>query len=502
VNRAFEELRGRLAEISDLHATVSLLEWDYEITMPRAATAIRAEQISTVERLAHERATAPELGRLLDDLEPEVAALDPASFEASLVRVARRDFEKAVRVPVELRGELAHASVEGHAVWVEARERSDFALFRPALERNLELKLRYVECFDGYDDPYDVLLDDYEPDLKTADAAGVLARLRDELVPLVADLSGEVLDDSFLTGTFPVERQRSLDRWLAARLGWDEDTWRLDEIVHPAQFNLAPTDIRIATRRSERTLESVFSVLHEFGHGLYERQVEPALARTPLAEGASLGLHESQSRLWENLVGRGLPFWTWFYPRLQETFAEQLSGVPLDRFYRAINKVKPSLIRVDADEVTYNLHVVLRFELERELLAGGIAVPELPEAWNERMERYLGVAVPDDARGVLQDSHWSGGGFGYFPTYSLGNVASVQIWQRIREALPDLEREIERGEFGSLREWLREALHRHGRKFTPVETLERAAGGPLDPGPYLSYLREKSAEIYRLTARR
>jgi carboxypeptidase Taq len=502
VNRAFEQLRRRVAEVTDLEAVVMLLEWDFEVMMPRAATTVRGEQLATAERVAHERLTDPEVGRLLDELEPAVDGLDPDTFEASLVRVVRRDFEKARRVSADLRADLARAAADGHAVWVEARERSDFTRFRPALERNLELKLRYVACFDGYDDPYDVLLDDYEPDLKTAEAAEVLDRLREELVPLVAERTGEVLDDSFLTGTFPVQQQRELERRLLPLLGYDEETWRLDDIVHPAQFGLAPTDIRISTRYSEHTLESLFSVLHEFGHGLYERQVDPALTRTPLAGGASLGLHESQSRLWENLVGRGLPFCRFLYPQLQEAFPEQLGEITLDRFYRAINKVKPSLIRVDADEVTYNLHIVLRFELERELLGGRLPLDSLPDAWNERMHRYLGVEVPDDARGVLQDSHWSGGGFGYFPTYSLGNVASVQIWQRAREALPALDDDLERGDFSGLREWLRDVLHRNGRKFTPRETMERAAGAALDPGPYLDYLREKSAEIYRLTARK
>jgi carboxypeptidase Taq len=504
VNGAFAELKHRLAEVWDLRVASWLLEWDLEVTMPRAGAAVRAEQLATLERVAHERFTSAEIGRLLDGLQPYEERLDPESDEASLIRVARRDWEKARRVPAELRGDLMHAAARGYEVWVKARERSDFALFLPALQRNLELKHRYIECFDGFQTPYDALLDDYEEGMTTAEVAEVLARLRDGLVPLISEIAhhGDPVDASFLAGPFPVDRQRRVERAILDRVGFDEESWRLDEIVHPAAYAFATSDVRISTRYSESSLETLFSVLHEFGHGLYDRQVSPALERTPLASGVSLGVHESQSRLWENLVGRGLPFWRHFYPQLREEFPERLGGVSLDAFYRAVNKVTPSLIRVDADEVTYNLHVVVRFELELELIDGKLEPRDLPGAWNARMRHYLGVDVPDDARGVLQDSHWSGGGFGYFPTYSLGNVLSVQLWKRLREDVADVDDEIERGEFASLREWLGEHVHRHGRKFAPRETVERAAGGPLDPEPYLRYLREKYGEIYGLSARR
>ncbi|MDQ3874668.1 MAG: carboxypeptidase M32 [Actinomycetota bacterium] len=504
MNRAFAELKHRLAEVWDLRVASWLLEWDQEVTMPRGGAAVRPEQLATLERVAHERFTAAEIGRLLDELQPYEERLDPDSDEASLIRVARRDWEKARRVPAELRGDLMHAAATGYEVWVQARERSDFALFLPTLQRNLELKHRYIECFDGLETPYDALLDDYEEGMTTAEVTEVLMHLRDGLVPLMAEIAhhGDPVDASFLAGPFPVDRQRRVERAILDRVGFDEESWRLDEIVHPAAYAFATSDVRISTRYSESSLETLFSVLHEFGHGLYERQVSPALERTPLASGVSLGVHEAQSRLWENVVGRGLPFWRHFYPLLQEEFPERLGDVSLNAFYRAVNRVAPSLIRVDADEVTYNLHVILRFELERELFDGGVEPRELPEAWNGRISHYLGIDVPDDARGVLQDSHWSGGGFGYFPTYSLGNVLSVQLWERLRGDVPGLDDEIERGEFGSLRDWLREHVHRHGRKFTPRETVARAAGRALDPEPYLGYLREKFAEIYGLSARR
>jgi len=497
VNGAFEELRRRLGEVWDLRLTAWLLEWDQEVMMPRGGAGVRAEQLATLERVTHERATAAEVGRLLDRLRPYEEKLDPSSFEASLVRVARRDWEKARRVPTDLQAEMARASVEGFEVWLAARQESDYSRFRPALERNLELRRRYVECFDDYDDPYDVLLDDFEPEMRTAEADTVLTRLREALVPLVAEIADSPqVDDSFLGGPFPIAGQKRVEHELLRRLGFDESSWRLDEIVHPAAYSFGTADIRITTRYSETSLETLFSGMHEFGHGLYEHQIDPALGRSPLATGVSLGIHESQSRLWENLVGRGLPFWRGFYPVLAEAFPEALGGVDLQTFHRAVNRVERSLIRVDADEVTYNLHIVLRFELERELLAETLSLGDLPEAWNARMAEYLRVEVPDDAHGVLQDVHWSGGGIGYFPTYSLGNVISVQLWERLREAIPDLDDQIEHGELAALREWLREHVHRYGRMFTPRETLERAVGAPIDPEPYLRYLRAKAAALY------
>ena len=502
VNRAFDELRSRLGEVWDLRLTTWLLEWDQEVMMPRGGAAIRAEQLATIERVTHERATADEVGRLLDELDGYEDELDPESFEASLIRVARRDWEKARRVPTDLQAEMARAAVDGFELWMTARDTSDYTRFRPAIERNLELRRRYVECFDGFDDPYDVLLDDFEPGMKTAEAEAVLLRLREALIPLAAEIADAPQPDSaFLTGPFPVAGQKRAETELLRRLGFEPTAWRLDEIVHPAAYSFGTADIRITTRYSEDSLETLFSAMHEFGHGLYEHQIDPALNRTPLATGVSLGLHESQSRLWENLVGRSLPFWRGVYPLLAETFPDVLGAVDLEAFHQAVNKVEPSLIRVDADEVTYNLHIVLRFELERALLDGTLSLDDLPEAWNVRMREYLGVEVPDDAHGVLQDVHWSSGAFGYFPTYSLGNVISVQIWGRLKTAVPDLDDQIEAGEFGNLRAWLRDHLHRFGRMFTPRETLERAVGGPIDPEPYLGYLRAKAADLYGVAPR-
>jgi len=494
VNAKYAELKERLGEIQDLRGATSLLAWDQQVMMPGNAGPVRAEQLGTMERVAHERFTSPELGRLLDELESDAASQPYDSDEASLVRVVREDYEKARRVPADLRAEIARAGANALPVWIEARQSSDFKLFLPALRKNVELSKRYVECFDSGRPVYDVLLDDYERGMTTAEVKAVFDELKRELPPLIAQMAEHASEDEFMSGPFPIDKQHEVSLDVIRRFGFSEEGWRLDRSVHPFCSGTATTDIRLTSRYSETDLTSLFSAMHECGHGLYENGVDAALERTPLASGCSLGLHESQSRMWENLVGRSRPFWRFFYPKVQAALPA-LANVEEEDFYRAINKIKPSLIRVDADEVTYNMHIILRFELEQEIVNERIDLAELPEAWDAKMKGYLDVDVPDARRGVLQDIHWSGASFGYFPTYSLGNVMSVQIWERVREAMPDLDAQIEAGEFGELREWLRENLHRHGRKFPPKETLERVAGGPIDPAPYVRYLRSKVDDL-------
>jgi carboxypeptidase Taq len=492
MSQAYERLKVLLGEIYDLERVGFLLAWDQETTMPPDGAPVRAEQRATIGRAAHERLVSDELGRLLEELRGEEESLPDKSDEASLIRVARRDHEKACRVPTELRAEMLRSGALGLGAWLEARERRDFEVLRPHLEGLLELKRRYIACFEPAGDPYDVLLDDYERGFTTAETESVLEHLKRELVPLVEaarEAGGEELE-----GPFPVERQRAFALDLLGRLGFDPRSWRLDSSAHPFAATLGITDIRLTSRFTEANLSGIFACIHEFGHGLYERQISPSLARTPLAGGASAALHESQSRMWENLVGRGRAFWRFAYDDLREALPE-LREVDPERFFRAVNRIRPSLTRVDADEITYNLHIVLRFELERELLAGRLEVRDLPEAFDERMLGYLGLEVPDARAGVLQDIHWADAGFGYFPTYSLGNVMSVQIWEKAGADLGDLEGRLERGDVGPLREWLREHLHRHGRKFTPRETLVRAAGSEIDPEPYVRYLKGKLGEV-------
>ena len=387
---------------------------------------------------------------------------------------------------------MVRAATEGYHAWRRARPANDYEAFRPSLERHMELRQRYVECFPGADEPYDVLLDDYERGMKSAEVRVVFDRLKEELVPLIAEASEAYgADEGILGRSFPIDGQIALAQEVLELFGHRENAWRLDPTAHPFASGGGIDDVRITTKYEPTGLESLFATMHEYGHGLYEHQVAPELERTPLGAGVSLGLHESQSRMWENLVGRSRGFWRFFYGRLQERFPEQLGDVDEERWYRTVNRVQPSLIRIAADEITYNMHIILRFELEQDILAGTVDLRELPSVWNERMEQYLSIEVPSDADGVLQDMHWGAGTIGYFSTYSLGNVMSVQIWERIQDDLPDLEEQVERGEFAPLREWLGEHLHRHGRKFGPKGTLERVVGGPLDPEPYLRYLKQK-----------
>ncbi len=487
---AFETLRTRLGEIHDLVKVGSLLSWDQQTIMPPRGGDVRAYQLGTMDKLAHESFAADDIGALLEELRPYEESLDADSFEASLIRVTRKDYEKSIRVPPELSAEITRTGSRAFAVWVEARQKSDYELFRPWLEQLVELKHRYVECFPPADELYDTLLDDYERGMKTAEVRSIFDRLKEVLIPLVEAAESGATPP--VTGHFPADKQRQLSLEIVRRFGFDDTAWRLDTAPHPFAQSLATSDIRITTREPEDSLDGLFATMHECGHGLYEHGVDPAFERTLLARGASLGLHESQSRLWENLVGRSRPFWSWFYPRLQATFPGELGSVDEETWFRSINDISPGLIRIEADEASYNLHIILRFELEQQIMSG-LDLRELPQVWNEMMERYLHVDVPDDARGVLQDVHWSRGGFGYFPTYSLGNVYSVQIWEQLREDVDDVEDQIGRGEFSAIREWLRENLHRHGRKFEPAETLRRVVGGPVDPEPYLRYLQGKLA---------
>jgi carboxypeptidase Taq len=491
VSDALSRLKERLTRITDLDRIGRVLGWDQQTMMPAAGIVHRAEHLATLRRISHELLADDETGHLLDELRPLEESLPADADDAALIRLARRDYEKAARVPAELRAEMARAAAQARSVWVKARAESDFAQFLPALERNIELRHRYVECFDGVDEPYDILLDDFEPQTTTAEVREIFAELKAELIPLIAELRNDDGDDSFLRGTFPIDRQETLAKEVVTLFGFRPDTWRLDPTEHPFASGAGVDDIRITTHYDPETMKSLFSTMHEYGHGLYSHQLPRHLERFPTGGSCSLGIHESQSRLWENLVGRSVPFWRLLYPRAQEAFPAQLRAVELDDFLAAINRVRPSLIRIKADEVTYGMHVILRFELEQDIINRRVALRDLPGVWNERMNEYLGVDVPDDAHGVLQDTHWASGHIGYFATYLLGTVMSVQIWQQVLADVPDLEDQIEHGEFGALREWLGENVHRHGKKFAPQETLRRATGTTLDAKPYIAYLRAK-----------
>jgi carboxypeptidase Taq len=484
----------RIAEITDLTRVGGVLAWDQKVTMPPGGHPARAESLATLSRVVHEKFVDDEIGRLLERLRPLEESLEYDSDDASLIRVIRRDWEKQRRIPTELRVELTRAAALGNQVWIEARATNDFAKFLPALQRNLELKRQYVDCFEWDDSPYTPLLDDFEPYMKTSEVAEVFGTIR----PVLAELVREApqVDTSFFEQAFPTDTQEEFCKRILATLGLEEGSYRLDPTVHPFCTSFSTRDIRMTTRYNETGLDSIWSTMHEAGHGHYAHGIAPSLGRTLLATSPSLGLNESQSRTWENLVGRSRPFWLHWYEPLQETFPSQLGDVDLDTFLAAVNRAEPGLIRVEADETTYSLHIILRFELEQQLIEGSLDPTDLPEAWNAGMADLLGVEVPDDTHGVLQDIHWSQGGIGYFPTYALGNVISLQIWAAVRDAIPDLDAQMEAGELRELATWLRDNLYSLGRKLTPKETIERLTGTPgIDSQPYLAYLREKLAAL-------
>jgi carboxypeptidase Taq len=494
VDADLRALKERLAEISDLARAGMVLAWDQKVTMPDGGHPARADQLATLSKVVHERLVDEELGRLLERLRPLEESLEHDSDDASIIRVTRRDWEKQRRVPTELRVELTRAAALGNQIWVEARATNDFAKFLPALQRNLELKRKYVDCFEWEDSPYTPLLDDFEPYMLTSEVAEVFGTIR----PVLADLVQQAprVDAEFFEQSFEADKQEEFCKRILDTLGLEEGTYRLDPTVHPFCTSFSNRDVRMTTRYNETGIDALWSTMHEAGHGHYAHGIADSLQRTTLATSPSLSLNESQSRTWENLVGRSRPFWLHWYEPLQETFPSQLGDVDLDAFLAAVNRAEPGLIRVEADETTYSLHIVLRFELEQRLIEGSLDPRDLPEAWSEGMADLLGVDVPDDTHGVLQDIHWSQGGIGYFPTYALGNVISLQIWAAVRNAIPDLDSQMEAGELGELAAWLRDNLYSLGRKLTPKETIERLTGSPtIDPQPYLAYLREKLAAL-------
>ena len=503
-SEAVSKLREHLATINDINGASGLLGWDQRTKMPTGGAEVRSERLATLGRIAHELFVSDTTAGLLEEAERELGDLDADSDEAALVRFARRDYDRDAVISTELLTEAIRASSSGYSTWIEARANSDFAKFLPALERILEVNHRFVEAYrtlqpDAAED-YDLLLENFEPGLTSQEISEAFDVVRDKTIPLVEQVKKESakVDDSLVHGDFPVDKQRELALQVIRKCGFTDDHWRLDETHHPFASSMAISDIRITTRYMPEFFNAAFfGSLHEFGHGLYERQVSPSLERTPLARGTSMAWHESQSRMWENLVGRSRGFWDWAIEPAQATFPSAFGKATADDVYRAVNKLYPSLIRVEADELTYNLHIILRFELEREMLAGDIELKNLPEAWNQKMHDYLGVSVPNDADGVLQDVHWSSGLFGYFPTYALGNVLSLQLWDRISDEIPDLDGSIRSGEFDSLRKWLGENVHTHGSKYLPKDLMEKVLGTrKLDPGPLTTYLEAKVTDLY------
>ena len=500
MKKKLDRLRVILGEVADLNQIFNLVNWDQETYMPPGAAQSRSQQLATIAKIIHEKATAEEIGLLIDDLKPWAASLDKKSNEYRLITVVAKDFDKNSRIPPEFMAEEARVTSMARQAWMEARAKADFKLFQAHLEKILELNQRYVSFFPPKDHPYDLLLDNFEPGMKTADVKGIF----DELRPLQIELIKAVgkhpqVDDAFLHLGYDEKKQWDFSVEVIRAVGYDLNRGRLDKSAHPFSTSFSMDDVRITTRfERDSGVSALFSSLHEAGHALYEQGFDPVWKRTPIADGSSLAMHESQSRLWENIIGRSRPFWEYYFPKLKALFPAQLNNVTLDQFYRGINKVQPSLIRVEADEATYNLHIMLRFELEIAMIEGKLPIKELPSAWNDKMQAYLGIVPPDDALGVLQDIHWSLGSLGYFPTYALGNLISAQLWEKYQSINSDISDQIRKGDFSALLAWLRDAIHQYGRKYEPKELVTRITRSNIDPTPYMRYLTAKFGEIYEL----
>jgi carboxypeptidase Taq len=485
------ELKDVLREIEDLRRAGAVLAWDQETNMPSAGVAARARQLSTLSRLAHERLTAPATGDLLDAAERSVGDLPYESDDRSLVRVVRRERDQAVKLPARLVAELVQASAEARPVWVKARAENDWSAFAPALERNVRLQREAADALGWERKRYDAFVHRNEPGLTTTDLESLFDELKAAIVPLLHEIGDSGERDALLLKDIPAERQVSFSLEICERLGFDTRRGRQDLSAHPFCTSFSPDDVRMTTRTSDGFGHTLYSSMHETGHALYNQGLAPELQGTPLCYGATSGFHESQSRLWENLVGRSRAFAEWVTPELRVAFPEHYGDLQPEAWYAAVNAVRPGLIRVNADEVTYNLHIVVRFEIENELLDGDLDVADVPEAWNRRMRGYLGIEPPSVGDGPLQDIHWSGFSFGGFPSYTLGNVIGAQLMQVIRRDLPDLDGQVARGEFAPLLGWLQDRVYRHGRKFTPGELLERITGEGLSARAWIDYVREK-----------
>ncbi len=495
----YEELCRNASRTALLGSIEELLGWDERTLMPPANAEHRAEQMTLISGMIHQRWTDQRLGDLLDELAESPLAGDAHSDTGTTIRRLRHERNKKVKLPQALVEELTRTAVMGQNAWQQARQDDDFPAFEPLLEKTVRLKRQEAEALGYSECAYDALLDDYEPHERTSNVAAVLADLRERLVELVTAISqsGRRPDVSIVTRSYPIDRQEPFGRQTAARIGFDFERGRLDVTAHPFCSTHGPHDCRITTRYNERFFnEAFFGILHEAGHGIYEQGLRTDQHGLPLGQATSLGIHESQSRLWENLVGRSLPFWQHTFPQAQECFPDALGDVKLEDFYFAVNRVEPSLIRVEADEATYNLHILIRFELEQDLLDDRLSVADLPTAWNEKYRQYLGIEPTGNANGVLQDIHWSAGLIGYFPTYSLGNLYASQLFAKADADLGGLDAQFAQGEFQPLREWLNKNVHQEGQRYTAAQLIERITGKPLSHEPLMKHLWAKLGPLY------
>lgn len=495
----YEALLARVREIHDMRKAARVLTWDREVVMPKKGDDDRSSQIATLQKHSHSLYTAEETGQLIEAAAAELNGFDPESPQASLIRFLRRDYAKARRLPADFISRMAALNSHATAVWKQARLLDDFARFAPWLARIVEGNREKAELL-GYDaEPYDALLERYEPGASTAEVRAILDNTKTDLLPLFTAVSreSEAVDDSFLHQNYDIARQQQFSRYIAAAVGYDFSRGHLATAVHPFSTNLSLNDVRITTRYFQEHLSpSIFATLHEAGHAVYLQNIDPALAHTPLAKESSAAIDESQSRLFENIVGRSLGFWRAHLPRLKDLFPNQLDPISADHFHRAVNKVGPSFIRVEADELSYNLHIILRFELEQALISGDLLARDLPSAWNDMMRSYLGIVPPNDALGCLQDIHWTLVGFGYFPSYALGNLYAAQFYDAALTQDPGLRVDLDAGKIAGLMAWLRDNIHRHGRALSPAELVLRATGRKLDHQAFVGYTKNKYDELF------
>ncbi len=496
----YTQLTKQIREIALLSSAGSILGWDERTYMPRGGAALRADQISLLSGMIHEQFTSPKMGEMLDELQASDLMKDPESAEAVNVRELRHAYDKHSKLPKELVEELSKVTTLAQGEWVVARKNSDFKHFLPWLEKVVDLTRRKGEAYQMPGEPYDALLDDYEPGAKTTDVEEVFTNLRRELVTLLEKITNgpKKPNVSIVERDYDVDLQRVFSESVAAAMGFDFTFGRLDVTTHPFCSGMGPGDTRITTRYNPKRLnDALFGVMHEAGHGLYEMGLDKANHfGEPMGESVSLGIHESQSRMWENQVGRSKPFWKYFFPQAQRIFKDSLAGVGIDDFYAAINDVRPSYIRVEADEATYNLHIALRFELERAILKGDLKPADVQGEWNSRFKKYFGIEVDKDANGCLQDVHWSAGLIGYFPTYTLGNLYSAQFFAQAQKEMPDLHQQFERGDLLTLRKWLKGKIHSHGQRYRAADLVKKVTGQPLSYKPLIEYMNAKYGEIY------
>ncbi len=486
----WKQLSEKIQEIYSLRSANALLGWDQETKMPPGGGEGRAMAMASLSKIIQEKYVDRQMGDLLEAA-LDVSDTNPA--QKAIIREIKRDRDRYLKIPAKLTEQMAKTSSLCQQNWAKARQTNDSASYNPWLSKMLDLCKEQAKCIGYTESPYDPMLDIYEPDMKTSEIRPVFSELKTAISSLLEKLEASKIQFPALPENgYSIDAQKLLNRALAEQLGFSLSSGRLDESAHPFTEGIWPGDVRLTTRYNEREiLGALFGTIHEVGHGLYEQGFSPEYYGTPLAEAVSLGIHESQSRLWENQVGRSLSFWKYFYPELQKTFPNHFGSLKLNDFYKAINKVEKSFIRVDADELTYNLHIILRFELELELFSGNLQVENLEEAWKEKSKELLGI-VPEEPRlGYMQDVHWSVGLFGYFPTYALGNIYSAQLFEKAKEQIPQLDELIEKGEFFHLREWLRKNIHQYGRQYQAAELMENACGEKISTGAFLNYLENK-----------